>query len=381
MTEEAQQENAAEPTPVIDKGRRKRLFVIVAIVVAVVALIWLAYEFFIGSRSVSTENAYVAGDVAEVTAQTGGTVASVDVIDTQTVKRGQVLYRLDARDQSIALQQAEAGVAYAKRMYEQDLAKNKALGAATEAQQAAIATAGAQARAAEAALVKARGEYSRRASLAGTGAVSTEDVAASREALSTAQANLEAARAGLSQARSEAVNAQQQQVASAALTRNTTSENAPTVLLAKSQLAQAKLDYERTLVRAPMDGVIVQRAVEVGQTVEKGTVAMRIVPVSELYVLANYKEDQLGKVQIGQKARLESDLYGGDVIYHGTVVGFSGGTGAAFSLIPAQNATGNWIKVVQRLPVRIRLDPAELKKHPLRVGLSMNAEIDLSSGK
>ncbi|MFD2579485.1 HlyD family efflux transporter periplasmic adaptor subunit [Novosphingobium colocasiae] len=305
-------------------------------------------------------------------------MASVDVIDTQTVRRGQILYRLDARDQLIALKQGQAGVAYAKRMYEQDLAKNLALGAASDAQDAAISTAAAQAKAAEAALVKARADYGRRSALAGTGAVSAEDLSSAREALAKAQADLDAMRAGLSQARSEAVNAQQQQRASAAITRGTNVENAPSVLLAKSQLAKSQLDYERTLVRAPMDGVIVQRAIEVGQSIEKGAVAMRIVPMAQLYVQANYKENQLGKVRVGQKARLKSDLYGGDVVYHGTVVGFSGGTGSAFSLIPAQNATGNWIKVVQRLPVRIRLDPAELKKHPLRVGLSMEAEIDIS---
>ncbi|WP_374411318.1 HlyD family efflux transporter periplasmic adaptor subunit [Novosphingobium colocasiae] len=378
MSDEAQQADAAEPQPVISNGRRNRLFLIVAIVVAVIAVLWFAYNFFIGSRSVSTDNAYVAGDVAQVTAETGGTVATVDVIDTQTVRRGQILYRLDARDQLIALKQGQAGVAYAKRMYEQDLAKNLALGAASDAQDAAISTAAAQAKAAEAALVKARADYGRRSALAGTGAVSAEDLSSAREALAKAQADLDAMRAGLSQARSEAVNAQQQQRASAAITRGTTVENAPSVLLAKSQLAKSQLDYERTLVRAPMDGVIVQRAIEVGQSIEKGAVAMRIVPMAQLYVQANYKENQLGKVRVGQKARLKSDLYGGDVVYHGTVVGFSGGTGSAFSLIPAQNATGNWIKVVQRLPVRIRLDPAELKKHPLRVGLSMEAEIDIS---
>ena len=154
---------------------------------------------------------------------------------------------------------------------------------------------------------------------------------------------------------------------------------APEVLLAKSRLAAAELDLKRTVVRAPVDGIVAKRTIQVGQKVENGMAAMIIVPVGKLYVDANFKEDELGRVRSGQTAEVVSDFYGDDVVFHGKVVGFAGGTGAAFSLIPAQNATGNWIKVVQRLPVRIELDPQELEKHPLRIGLSMEATIDLTS--
>ena len=153
----------------------------------------------------------------------------------------------------------------------------------------------------------------------------------------------------------------------------------PDVASARSKLDSAKLDLARTVIRAPFDGVIAQRNVQVGQRIAAGTPIMTVVPLNSMYVDANYKEGQLKKVRVGQKARLTADIYGRSVVYHGTVTGLAGGTGSAFAIIPAQNATGNWIKVVQRLPVRIMLDPAELQQHPLRVGLSMDATIDVGS--
>jgi membrane fusion protein (multidrug efflux system) len=175
-----------------------------------------------------------------------------------------------------------------------------------------------------------------------------------------------------------AVSARRQEDASVAITQGTTLSTAPQIRQAQAKVDQAKLDLERTIVRAPIDGVIAKRAIQVGQKVQAGNVAMTVVPVGQLYVDANFKETQLGNVRPGQKATLTSDFYGSKVQYHGKVIGFAGGTGAAFALIPAQNATGNWIKVVQRLPVRIELDPKELQEHPLRIGLSMDAEVELT---
>ncbi len=366
---------------VIHKGKRKKLLMGFGGAVVVIAVLWGGYETFIASRSVSTDNAYVAAENADVTPLTSGRVVEVLVTDTQPVRKGQLLFRIEDTDQKIAFAEAEANLARAKRMYGQSLANNEALGAAADADKARIDTARANLKAAQAELTKAKSDFTRRNALAGSGAVSTEELTAAKQALDTAQANFDQTQAALAQAQASAVSARQQEQAAVALTQGTTVETAPEIKLAQAQYDKAKLDLERTVVRAPISGVVSKRAIQVGQKIQNGSTAMIIVPIDQLYVNANFKEDQLGKVRSGQSATLTSDFYGGSVEYHGKVVGFSGGTGAAFSLIPAQNATGNWIKVVQRLPVRIELDPRELKEHPLRVGLSMDAEIDLTSGK
>ena len=219
----------------------------------------------------------------------------------------------------------------------------------------------------------------RRVQLGASGAISKEELATSQSAFNTTKANLEVAKAGLAQAESKRKAAESNLAANEALIKGTNKASTPDVLVAQAMVDQAKLNLQRTEIRAPLDGVVAQRSVQVGQRVAPGSMLMSVVPITHVYVDANFKESQLEKVRIGQKAVLTSDLYGKSVEYHGTVIGFSGGTGAAFALIPAQNATGNWIKVVQRLPVRIQLDPEELAKHPLRVGLSMDATIDLSS--
>ena len=372
-------ENGGGSRSVVDRSRRKPLLIGLAIAVALIGGLYLLYAEFFGGRSVSTDNAYVAGEAAEVTPLTSGKVQEVVVTDTQPVRRGQILFRLDDADQRIALAQAEAQLEYARRRHGQSLANTGALGAAADASATQIDAAQAQVASAEAALAKAQADYQRRDALAGSGAVSAEELTSAREALASAQASTRAARAGLASARANADSARQQEEAARAMTRGTNAETAPEVLLAKAQLQTARLNLERTVIRAPIDGIIARRTIQVGQKVETGQVAMIVVPVSRLYVDANFKEDQLGKVRSGQAATLTSDFYGDDVVYHGKVVGFAGGTGAAFSLIPAQNATGNWIKVVQRLPLRIELDPKELAAHPLRVGLSMEVEIDLAA--
>jgi membrane fusion protein, multidrug efflux system len=364
---------------VVDKKNRRPLLIGLAIAVVALAGVYFLYEVFIGGRTVSTDNAYVAGETAEITPLTSGKVAEVYVTNTQPVRRGQILFRLDDADQKIALAEAQAGLEYAKRRYGQSLANNKALAAAADASATQIGAAQAKVESTQAALAKARADYDRRAALEGSGAVSDEELTAAREALASARAAAQEARAGLVSAKADANSARQQEEASRALTRGTDVGTAPEVLLAKSRLAAAELDLKRTVVRAPVDGIVAKRTIQVGQKVENGMAAMIIVPVGRLYVDANFKEDELGRVRSGQTAEVVSDFYGDDVVFHGKVVGFAGGTGAAFSLIPAQNATGNWIKVVQRLPVRIELDPQELEKHPLRIGLSMEATIDLTS--
>jgi len=366
---------------VLGAEKRKPLLIYLVIAVVVIGLGWFLYAEFIGSRSVSTDNAYVAADNAQVTPLTSGRVIEVAVIDTQPVRKGQLLMRLDDTDQKLALAQAEAGLAYAQRRYQQAVKQGSAQGAAAAASESAIPEMQARLASAQADLERAQTNYRRRAALVDDGAVSGDEVTEARNELETAQAAVRQMQASISQARSQAVSARRNEEATRALVSRTTVDTAPEILLAKSRLAQAQLDLSRTVIRSPVDGVIAQRTAQVGQKVANGEVAMIVVPTDRLYVDANFKEDQLGKVRSGQPVTLTSDFYGGDVVYHGKVVGFAGGTGAAFSLIPAQNATGNWIKVVQRLPVRIQLDPKELRAHPLRVGLSMEAEIDLSTGR
>jgi membrane fusion protein (multidrug efflux system) len=333
----------------------------------------------VGSHHVSTDNAYVGADTASVTPMVAAQVLNVRVSDTQAVRRGDVLVQLDDSDARIALAQAEAELARTRRQYGQTSATSTALAAQVDARNADIARARAQLVSAQADYERARVDLARRQRLAPNGAVSGEELSSATNAFASAKAALELARAGIAQASSTKGAASGELAANNALISGTTANNAPEVLAAQAKVAQAKLDLERTVIRAPIDGVITRRNVQIGQRVAPGTALMLIVPIGQLYVDANFKEGQLDRVKVGQQVTLTSDLYGGDVEYHGKVVGLSGGTGSSFALIPAQNATGNWIKVVQRLPVRVALDPKELQAHPLRVGLSMDAEIDVSA--
>jgi membrane fusion protein (multidrug efflux system) len=303
------------------KSRSKRiiLFSLLALTVAVSGGGYCTYWKRVGSRYMSTDNAYTAAEVAVVAAEIDGAVAAVNVVDSQQVKHGEVLILIDDTDARLALRQAEA-----------DLARARA--------QAASATSD---------LERSGIDLQRRQALVASGSVSGDELTKVINGASNARASLSGARA--------------------------------TVALAQARVDKAKVDLGRTVIRSPIDGVIARREVQLGQRVQPSTPLLDVVPVSEMYVNANFKEVQLKKVRPGQSVELESDLYGKKVAFHGVIEGFNGGTGAAFALIPAQNATGNWIKVVQRLPVRIRLNPDELAAHPLRVGLSMNAEVDLRS--
>jgi membrane fusion protein (multidrug efflux system) len=313
--------SASTPKDPDAKSRRKRiiLFSLLALTIAAAGGGYSTYWKRVGSRYVSTDDAYTAAEVAVVTAQIDGPVAAVNVVDSQQVKRGDVLIVIDDTDAKLALRQGEADLARAR----------------------------AQVASAMSDLERSGIDLQRRQALVASGSVSGDELTKVINGASNARASLSGARAA--------------------------------VALAEARVEKAKVDLGRTVIRSPIDGVIARREVQLGQRVQPSTPLLDVVPVSEMYVNANFKEVQLKKVRPGQSVELDSDLYGRKVAFHGVIEGFNGGTGAAFALIPAQNATGNWIKVVQRLPVRIRLNPDELAARPLRVGLSMNAKVDLRS--
>ena len=360
------------------KAKRKKALSMVALILIIAAVAYAVWTLFF-NHSVSTENAYVGAETASITSMVSGQVSDVMVSDTQQVKKGDLLVRVNERDAEIALAQAQAELMKAQRQYKQTQANSSALNSQVFVSDDGIHSAEAQVAKAQAELNKAQNDLARRSQLSASGAISKEELSTAQSAVNNAQAGLDLAKAGLAQAQSSQKAAQSTLAANEALIRGSNETSTPDVLIAQARLKQAILDLERTEIKAPFDGVIARRNIQVGQRVAPGTVLMMLVPISKLYVDANFKESQLAKVKAGQKAVLTSDLYGDEVEFHGTVVGFSGGTGSAFALIPAQNATGNWIKVVQRLPVRIALDPKELAEHPLRVGLSMEAKINLAS--
>ena len=360
--------------------KKKRLKVVLGLAAAKIAIGAGAWMFFPAGH-VSTDNAYVSAESAQVTPLVSAAVTDVSVVNTQVVRKGQILLRLDDSDARLALAKAEAEYLKARRQFSQTAANSGSLAAQISARDADIGQAQAQLASAQASFDKARIDLSRRSELASSGAVSGEELTNAKNAYSTAQANLALARAGIAQAAATRGAARETWAANEALIAGSTVDTSPEVAAAKAKVEQARLDLQRTVIRAPIDGVITNRQVQVGQRIAAGSAVMTIVPVNSVFVDANFKEGQLKGVRPGQKVELDSDLYGDEVVYHGTVAGFSGGTGSAFALIPAQNATGNWIKVVQRLPVRINLDPKELARHPLRVGLSMEAKIDVSGGE
>jgi membrane fusion protein (multidrug efflux system) len=368
--------------PPVDAGRKKaarqRLFAMLGLGLVAAVILYGLYFFLVASHYVSTDDAYVGADVAQVTPLTSGPIKAVHVADTQAVKAGDVLVEIDPADASLAVARADAEYQRAVRVVKGDIATGDALSAQVGARAADVGGAKARVEGAKADVAKAKVDYDRRQALAASGAVSGDELTAAKTALTNAEAAEGGAEAALGQAISAQRAAQSQYDAQQVLTQGAVEAN-PQVTAAQAALNTAKLDLERTTIRAPVDGVVTRRQVQVGQRVQVGSQLMTLVPTAQVYVDANFKEAQLRKVQIGQCATLESDLYGGGVVYHGKVVGLSGGTGSAFALIPAQNATGNWIKVVQRLPVRIQLDAKDLADHPLRVGLSMKAKIDLSA--
>lgn len=359
-------------------ARRKRLFGALVAGIAVVGAGAYAYDALVASKHATTNNAYVGADVAQVTSQLAAPVSEVLVQDARQVHRGDILVKLDDTDAKLAVARAEANLASAIRKVQGLIATDGGLGAQITARAADEARADAEIAAARAAYDKTRIDLERRQTLVGSGAVSADELTTVRNAYNTAAAGLRAAVASRAQAAAARNAAIGSRDANRAMIANSSIDTNPEVLAAKAALAQAKVDLARTIIRAPVDGVISRRQVQVGQRVQPGMVLMVVVPIEAAYVDANFKEVELAHVRPGQPVTLTSDLYDKDVVFHGTVAGFSGGTGAAFALVPAQNATGNWIKVVQRLPVRVTLDPKELRQHPLRVGLSMNVDVNVA---
>lgn len=360
------------------KAQRRTWLIRLALVVAAIALIYATWYMLVGRNHVGTDNAYVNAEVAQVTPLISGQAIEVRVKDTQAVKRGDILVLLDPTNARIAIAQAEAELAEARRRFRQTLATNASLSAQVEARGADIARARAELASARADFDKARVDLQRRQALAGNGAVSGEELSSARQAFASAQARLAQTQAGIAQAQSTRAAAQGQYAANDALVRGSNEDSDPAVRAAQAKLDAARLDLGRAVIRAPIDGTVTKRQVQLGQRVAQGTPIMTIVPLNQVYVDANFKERQLRRVEVGMPATATADIYGGSVTYHGKVAGIAGGTGSSMALIPAQNATGNWIKVVQRLPVRIELDPREVAAHPLRVGLSMDVEIDVS---
>jgi membrane fusion protein (multidrug efflux system) len=329
--------------------RRWRLLAGVGGAVLTVALVYGLYWAQVLRWHQTTDDAYVSGNVVEITPQISGTVVGIGADDTQFVKAGQPLVRLDHADARVALDQAEAQLARTVREVRNQFATSAQLEAAVEVKQTA--------------LTAAHSDLTRREQLGASGAVSGEELQHARDAMRAAQADLNATR--------------QQFAANRARIDGTTLADHPEVRDAAAAVRNAYLTWARTELPAPVGGFVARRSVQLGQRVSPGTTLMAVVPLDQVWVDANFKEPQLASMRVGQPVRLSADLYGGRVVFHGRVAGFGAGTGAAFSLLPAQNATGNWVKIVQRVPVRVALDPAELAAHPLQIGLSMRADVDV----
>ena len=342
---------------------RKKALTVLASIVVVVALAWTGYEVLVARHYESTDNAYVQGNVIQITPQISGTVLAVLVDDTDFVKSGQALVQLDPADARVALDQAEAALAQAVRLARSLYANNGSLAAQITLRASDVARAQSE-------IARANDDLNRRQALSGNGAVSREELNHAQTQLANAKSALAAAQAGV-------VAAREQLASNQALTEGTTIEQHPSVRVAAAKVREAYLATQRVALSAPVDGYVAKRTVQLGQRVAAGTPMMSIIPLNQVWVDANFKEVQLRSIRIGQPVKLTADLYGKKVEYLGTVAGLGVGTGAAFALLPVQNATGNWIKVVQRVPVRIMLDAEQIAKNPLRVGLSMNAEIDI----
>jgi membrane fusion protein (multidrug efflux system) len=332
-----------------DPGKRRRALLIVAGVFILAALLWFLLWFFVLSTRVKTDNAYVGGNQVAISAQVPGTVVAILADDTQHVEAGQVLVKLDGTDADTRLAQARSALAQAVRGVRQ--------------QTSSATGADAQVVAARLDLKKAEADLKRRLPLIAAQAESPEIVQHLRDGVAQAQAALDAAQA-------------QSAAAHAAIEGTDIADN-PAVQQARANFRAAWVAAQRNTIVAPVSGYVIQRSVQLGNSVQPGQHLMTVVPLGNLWIDANFKEGQLRHIRIGQPATIRTDLYGGDAEFHGKVIGLGAGTGAAFSLLPAQNATGNWIKVVQRVPVRISLDDRELARHPLRVGLSTDVTVDI----
>jgi membrane fusion protein (multidrug efflux system) len=360
--------SASPAAPSAANPARKKALTVLSIVV-LLGLAYGGYEYYGSRHSEETDNAYVQGNVVQITPQVGGTVTAILADDTDFVKAGQALVQLDPADAKVALDQAEANLAQAVRQVRTLYANNGSLSAQVTLRESDIAKAQTE-------IARATDDLNRRQALAGNGAVSKEELNHAKSQLTSAQNALAAAQAGVAAAREQLSSNQ-------TLTEGTNVEGHPSVMAAAAKVREAYLMLHRAALPAPVDGYVAKRTVQLGQRVAAGSPLMSIIPLNQLWVDANFKEVQLRNIRIGQPVTLTADLYGKKMEYKGTVAGLGAGTGAAFSLLPAQNATGNWIKVVQRVPVRVALDKDQLAANPLRVGLSMEATVDVTdqSGK
>ncbi|MBI5815111.1 MAG: efflux RND transporter periplasmic adaptor subunit [Nitrospinae bacterium] len=336
-------------------GGRKNALIKLAGAFALAASLYGAYWLFHGRFHETTDNAYVTGNLISIEPQVAGSIISIGADETDFVKKGSVLVRLDGADTQVALEKAKAELAENVRRAGQMI------------EQVEQAKAGVSLKEAE--LSKARDEFERRKTLEQSGAISREDFDRAKTAYDVAGQALRGAVRQLKGAQ--------------ALAPDKDVRDNPAVKLAMSKAREAHLAWKRTVIVSPVEGYVAKRGAQAGQRVAPGRPLMTIAPVAAIRVEANFKENQLSNMRIGQSATLTSDMYGGSVVFHGKVAGIVAGTGSVFSLLPPQNATGNWIKIVQRVPVKIDLDPAEVAAHPLFIGLSMKADVNTSdrSGK
>ncbi len=316
---------------------------VVCVALAIAAGAWYLQQ----AGTERTDDAYVDGNAVLVTSQVGGTVTSIAADNTDHVEAGAIMVTLNPADKDVDLERAKAALAKATRQVRTQFSQVDQSQSELDVRRNDVR--------------KAEADLSRRAQLASSGAVSQEEVSHAQDALANAKAAEAAAQQALAQR--------------SAMVDSTSLRNHPDVVAAASNLRDAYLAAMRTRIVAPVTGTVTRRSVQLGERINAGAALMTVVPLNALWVNANLKESQLQHVRLGQSVELSSDLYGSGVTYRGTVIGFDAGTGSAFSVLPAQNATGNWIKVTQRVPVRIAIDPAEVERHPLRLGLSMHVSI------
>ncbi len=363
-------------TTSITADKRRTILLLIAGVVVTILLAVAAWWFFIAQWRTSTDDAYVGGDIVSVTPLTGGTVVAIYGDTTQAVSEGQLLVQLDDSDARLRLDAAQAALAAAVREVRGLYATSHGSLPLIAQRRADLARAQAELASSAATLEQAEAEYRRRVALAEQNFVSPENVQIALTARDAARAQHDAAASLVKASTAAIAQTLDQATVSRALVDNTSLENHPNVRSAAVAVREASLALARTRVLAPIGGQVAKRSAQVGERVAVGAALMALVPLDKVWLDANFKETELADVRIGQPARLISDVYGGSTIFHGRVIGLAPGTGSAFALLPPQNATGNWVKIVQRLPVRIALDPGELQAHPLRVGLTMDATID-----
>ncbi len=342
--------NATTETPseIPSNGKRRKLLLTIGLLFLLAGAAWALYWFLVLSHREDTDDAYVNGNKVVISARVSGTVIAVLADDTQLVKAGQVLVRLDPIDARTTLSRAASALARTVRRVREERQTAAQLDAAVVAARLELA--------------RARGDLSRRRPLVAAEAVAREDLRHAEDAVRIA--------------RQSVIEAQRRSSAAHALVDGTDVAHNPAVLEARATYLDAWIAAQRDVVVAPVSGYVAQRSVQLGQHVQPGEALMTVIPLNALWVDANFKEVQLRNLRIGQRARIVSDLYGTSVVFHGRVLGMAAGTGAAFALLPPQNASGNWIKIVQRVPVRVSIDRRELARHPLRIGLSATVTVD-----